>query len=129
MGTPTLPGGPVGDDCTLCFAAGTCPTFINIQVTGIEKCPCALRDVPSGFFTLEQSIADPCTWEFKDDDYEIKLSYSSLLSRVWIRDVDDISVFYFWCDVPSDCAKNFDNQYEVCSAPNTCGIDGSVIVL
>ncbi|MBA7486276.1 hypothetical protein ES707_21832 [subsurface metagenome] len=129
MGTPTTPGGPAGDDCLLCFAGGVAPRFINIQITGIEQCPCALHDIPTGFYTLQQSIPDPCTWEFKDDDHEIKLSYASGLSRVWIRDVDDVAVFYFWCDVPSDCAENFDNQYGECSPPKQCGYDGSVIVV
>jgi len=129
MGTPTTPGGPVGADCLACMAAGTAPTFINVQITGIESCPCARHTMPVGFYTLKQTVPHPCTWEFKDLEHEMNLTYEAGFSRFWIRDVDDAAVRYFWKDSLTICEENFTNGYTACIPPFQCGFDGNVIVV
>lgn len=103
--------------------------FRTVQVTGIEPCPCALHDIPSGLYTLQQSAPDPCAWEYEDLEHEMLLYYDSGFSRFWIRDHDDPLVRYFWKDSLVICEENFTNSYTECVPPRQCAFDGNVIVV
>lgn len=129
MGTPTPPPPIIGDDCLHCWAAGATPLFIQIEITGIEACPCALHDTPAGYYWLEQSAIIPCRWNYEDDWHQIQLTYGAADSQIWIRDAVDNNVRYFWNHPMVGCVDNFANDYGGCVPPNQCGFDGTIIVL
>lgn len=128
MGESTPEGGPFGDDCATCWAAGATPKFITLQVTGLVTCPRATVDAPSGFFTLQQDAVVPCRWQYEDDDYRIRLDLLGGSSRVIIQYAPDTYYRYFYNNPMVSCVDNYANDYSDCIPVDRFAYDGSVII-
>lgn len=129
MGLPLPDGGPFGDDCATCWAAGLTPQFITAQVTGLVTCPRAAVDAPSGFFVLEQHAVIPCRWDYADADYLMQLDLLGGNSRFMIRYAPDTFFRYFYNNPLISCVDNFANDFSDCVPGDQYAYNGSVILV
>lgn len=103
-----------GAECALCVDAlfdGVTPKYVEVDVSGITKCPIAPNDPPNGTFLLTQTAA--CRWQFLTDDF---------VAFIWelnagnsIFSILRLGFIWFTATVADDCIDAFANQ-------NVCGV-------
>ncbi|MBA7680739.1 hypothetical protein ES703_89060 [subsurface metagenome] len=125
MGTlPPTPAYEEGDECPVCvdlLFGGVTPKYVEIDVTGLNRCPIATEDPPDGTYLLTQ--AAPCLWTLTvgNRGYAWRLlNGRSILRLDWIGFFN-----FFYSSVLESCYDAFANQ-TVCGLPNDWAEDGYV---
>lgn len=113
-----------GDACPECVDSlfgGITPKYVEIDVSGLRRCPIAHVDPPDGTFLLTQN--QPCQWVFADGfrGYAWRLlNDRSILRLDWVGFFN-----FFYSEVMHTCIDAFANQ-TLCGLPNDYADSGYV---
>jgi len=105
-----------GDNCALCFEAGKTPDSVQVDFSGVVRCPGYLDGIPEGSYTLAQTGFNPCTfqkeeWFIPGDPWGpglIRLRMEA--GHTQLSAFLAIGINLFEHDKAEECAKTFTNQ-------------------
>lgn len=119
---PEYPVYEPGDECALCVDLlfdGLTPKYVEVDVSGITKCPIAPVDPPNGVFLLTQTA--PCRWQLLTDDFVAFIW--ELNNNQSIFSILRLGMIWFKANVAFDCFDAFVNE-NVCGVGPVWGEDG-----
>lgn len=127
MGDEVIIPPEIGDPCAVCngllWPAGKTPRFMEITFEGLVRCPGGHRDPPDGKYYLEQSLGNPCWWNYSDSFFH--MSYRPFLPIPTLTVMCVIHPFerYFHSVPGLACDETFANGIVFCG-PTTHSKDG-----
>lgn len=123
---PEFPDYEEGDACPVCVDIlfnGVTPKYVEIDVSGITKCPIAIGDPPNGTFLLTQ--VQPCIWRASvfPDNFEWNLQVARSFFKIFQTPFE----IWFSSDWAVECYDAFVNQ-NICGVGPAYGANGYVLV-
>ncbi|GAH94442.1 unnamed protein product [marine sediment metagenome] len=118
MGNPTPPGPTPGSSCDICdellWPTGFTPGNVHVEFKDLKKCPLATLDPPNAIWVLTQDDANPCYWQYDDNNFKVIVEVTVGQIEVGCTGVfADAGDIYFRGQL-GGCFSHFNNINTVC---------------